>query len=371
MKKLVSIVSVFALTLGLLATGLHAQPETMGGAEESLATMMASHRCSVLLPIATQTKDGINRVGAASLFTYEYIGPKLKNRSYRPVIFSQVIDKPWCAPDTMPLPTDQDFQKEGTLQEQQYILEKSLQIKAEFTKYLELINISAENIKGVSYGVKNMKAYNLSPKNQEKIVRALTADKSEACQRTLADKNSRLIIRVCTGEASLGVYFKKAISGEILNIAIGNLAKLGVTLKYNEEQSAVEDCKSSPPKPDAPKPAANDSKPTNAKPSDKPTDKPGTKPVVEAKPKSGVPQVTFTEADGKLSAQLQSGGDEAKPAGDSKPAGDVKPAATAAPDKCYKFAKFVADPDSVIGVYLSPEDSKNIDSLFQMQKRFR
>ncbi|WP_316159475.1 hypothetical protein [Bradyrhizobium sp. SZCCHNRI3042] len=349
--------------------------------EEAFSTMVAKyHACDLFTPNESETNDSSNRVGAVIGVNREYLAPPPKSRRlYRGRIFSRDINAPWCTPDEKyPLPQAASFQKIYDFPEQQRSTEMGLGFQLEVAKLFNGLSISWENIKAVSFEVSNAHAYTLSPGRQEAVMDNMVAQNTRSCNRALNAANSQMIIRVCTGKVTLGVYFKNAVSGSALNIAISQIITAGFNGKYQEEAASVTPCQT------ARAGSGSGTQPSNTsvKPKDgtasapsstaklkdgassTPTKKPKDASSTSTSPTGKTKPISFAASVGGISLQgsvtdSNSGSNTAgaKDGSASSGAGQPSTPITSKADasKCYSFAKVVGPDEGVFGVKLSPD----------------
>lgn len=341
-RSLVAVLALSGTTIG------YAQSDTED--QEAFSQLIAKYFvCSSLVPIGTQTIDSSNRFGAVGTYNQDYLAPPARSgQSYRGEILTLNRSKPWCTPDDKyPLPTEDRYGTLGDLPERQHVVESGASFTLEITKYFKALDISISNVKAVSMAASNVSYYEIPPVRQNLIVDALLAQ-NEVCQPALKTKTSRMIVRVCRGDVVLGVYFKNAISGSILNIALGQISA-NFSLNYLKEDDSVAPC-------EVPKTAAP------AKPTQGSDGKPAQAPAAPAKPdsKSGSkPAVAGTDTTKKVSisfsAEITGSGTPAAAKATDPAKSD--PAAKAEPDKCYRYAKLAAPKNGIFGINLTPVGS--------------
>jgi hypothetical protein len=389
------VASVMVIFPILWATDMRAQDA--GDDQLEFSQLIAKyHTCSELIPDATQTIDSSNRLGAILTLNQEYLAPPpATGQSYRGEILTRDRTKPWCTPaDKYPLPTIDSYQTLSDIPERQEILDVGGSVQIAIGQYLKLLNISAENIKGISLAAANVKSYELSPGRQNLVMDALIAQPD--CVDALQAKTSKMIVRVCSGDVTLGVYFKTAVSGSILNLAIGQLTA-GINFHYLNETSSVVPCTTTAP---ATKAGSTTTKQPTAPAAAKSTGNGAAKapgksttaaPVVT---KSGVTlsvtgngSTDSTKPPISFSVSVTSGGNapQSNPAASPTPAASPKPAASPSPSasptpaatdtsadpaKCYSFAKVIGPSNGVFGINLSPQSgADSVSGLFKARKK--
>ncbi len=339
--------------------------------EQYLArTIARTYRCNVILPVGTQDNRGI-RLGTAAVWQRDWPvdGAEQKTKGQ---IFSRDTRHSICAPRNVALPKQptKNAKNEWVLNDYRGLSRVPVRVKmkeagfgvtVEFTKFLSVLSINYENIESVDVAVDNAFDYEYYLDDQQEAVRdiiKLADDGSEQCKRIMVDPEAQMISRVCLGQATYGFNFKKEVKGNVLNIAIGNLAKLGFNVKWLEREGSAVDCPASAQKPEE-KPKAPTPK------EDKAAAKDDAKPKVAAKadekPKTP-PAVTVNVAEGTISfpAADTAAGQNAPPSADTKePKADD--------NKCYKSAQVITFENSVLGVEFGPKGTAE-DSFSDLVK---
>ncbi|MBX3521598.1 MAG: hypothetical protein KF807_00170 [Xanthobacteraceae bacterium] len=325
-----------------------------------LSEAAARHfKCSVLLPPATQTDESANRLGAVGFFKLEYLEQNAPTR-YRGQIYSRVPQSPLCIPRKTELPIKKRYQDLGSLPNEMRIDEVKADLKFELSGILTALNITYENISAVLVGINDVWQYELYPTPRDNVMRDIlslqTEENDEYCAKTLKSPQAQMIYRVCTGQVTVGFYFKKAVKGNVLNIAIGNV-KAGAGASWLKQQSAEAPCSApvAASKKSEQKEAAADPK------SQTKADQKKDEQLKTATPKG--PAVALSVGDAKLTFSA-----------DGTPASNAAAATTPDSDtklddkKCYNIAKMQFAKDAVWGVDLTPQGT-SWDSAYGIAQR--
>lgn len=308
--------------------------------------------CGLLLPIQSQNADSSNRIGALISVKQLYLGPVPEGGGMRPTIWTRDTGNYWCSPSTAySLPNQQGYQDGTDIKDQEVIKDMGAGLEVSFGEFLKVLNLSAENISAVSFEVSNSKSYEYSWGNQKRAIRSLVANKDD-CKEALAEPTSRLIYRICTGEVTLGVYLKTAVTGTVLNIALGQL-KIGGNFRYRYEAKSVADCATTPAIGTKGTDAKSGAKAGNA--ADKGASTPPAQSSTTTKPGVKIDASLSTD---QLSLKVEKAPDSKKASDANAKAATDDQQKEIKPEKCYSYAKVVSKPDAVFGVNLTPLTGK-------------
>jgi hypothetical protein len=350
--------SVATATTILMTAGTSARAEGPDPVAAFASTFGSQSKCAMVLPTATQTTRSSNRVGAIAQYQTSDGKPYDATTENPMQIVTMLESKPWCAPKSVALPIADDYQGGGTVDLRQKVLDAGLDFKITLSKIFNLVDITANYVDAIAYGVDDLKYFLADTGDQKDAVRSIIS-RGEDCSESLASQASQMIYRVCTGTIKLGIYYKREVKGSLVDLALSAL-KVNFDVHFLDELSSVKPCKDDTPAAPNPKPA------TGAAPATKggATPKPAAKPA--ATPTTVTPEVAGAAVAAAVTAALTAMSKGPQSA-DTTPAAGQKPAdkpaaeapaqttkATPDPKKCYDIAYFTSSPGAVIGVRLSP-----------------
>jgi hypothetical protein len=359
MKSIVLAATAASILINLNTSVWAAEPDPVA----SFATSFGSQaKCAMVLPTATQTTRSSNRIGAIAQYQTSDGKPYDAATENPTQIVTMLESKPWCAPKSLALPIADDYQGGGTVDLRQKVLDAGLDFKITLSKIFNLVDITANYVDAVAYGVDDLKYFLADTGDQKDAVRSITS-RGEDCAESLASPASQMVYRICTGTIKLGLYYKREVKGSLVDLTLSAL-KVNFDVHFLEQLSSVKPCKDGAPAAANPKPAAA----VPATPSAAATPKAAAKPATTTT--TVTPEVAGAAVGAAVTAALTAMSKNQQ-ATDTTPATGQKPAdkpaaqtpaqpaaqtATAAPDpaKCYDIAYFTSSPSAVIGVRLSP-----------------